>query len=228
MSFIRACITILLFAIGFAMTVNIAGAQAGTLYTTFPKSIKPAEKYVFYSHGLIVEGTNETPVHPRFGTYDFPAIKAALSASDFNLIAYHRPAGTEPNAWADKLAGDVHVLIAAGVPAHNITLMGFSRGGMITALASSMLSMPGLNTILMASCGGWINARPDIKLAGRVLSIYETSDRFGTCQPLIDHSKAVTTFTEIAISTGKEHGAFFTPRKEWVEPVLRWINGEKQ
>ncbi|PHS24175.1 MAG: alpha/beta hydrolase [Robiginitomaculum sp.] len=209
------------------MTANIAGARAGTLFTAFPDLINPGEKYVFYSHGFIVEGTNETPVHPRFGTYDFPAIKAALSASDFNLIAYHRPASTDPGAWADKLAMDVHALITVGVPTRNITLLGFSRGGMITAMASSKLAMPDLNTILMASCGGWINARPDIRLAGRVLSIYETSDRFGTCQPLIGHSKAVTSFTEIAISTGKEHGAFFTPRKVWVEPVLRWISAEK-
>ncbi len=206
------------------MTINTQNAQAGTLFTGFPESINPAEKYVFYSHGFIVEGTNETPVHPRFGTYDFPAIKAALSASDFNLIAYHRPAGTDPNAWADKLAADVHKLMDAGVKPKQITLMGFSRGGMITALASSKLSMENLNTILMASCGGWIEARPEIKLAGDVLSVYETSDRFGTCRQLIDRSDKVTSFKEIAISTGKEHGAFFTPRQEWVKPVLNWIS----
>jgi Alpha/beta hydrolase len=226
MPFKQTRIYVLLLAIGFAMTANFAGARAGTLFTAFPDRINGAEKYVFYSHGFIVEGTNESPVHPRFGTYDFPAIKAALSASDFNLIAYHRPAGTDPNAWADKLASDVHALIAAGVPAHHITLLGFSRGGMITALASSKLSLPAMNTILMASCGGWIDARPAIKLAGRVLSVYETSDRFGTCQKLIERSENVTAFTEIAISTGKEHGAFFTPRKEWVEPVLHWISAE--
>lgn len=226
MPFKQIRITVLLLTIGFAMTANFADARAGTLYTAFPAHINPAEKYVFYSHGFIVEGTNETPAHPRFGTYDFPAIKAALSASDFTLIAYHRPAGTDPKAWADKLAKDVHTLITAGVPTRNITLMGFSRGGMITALASSQLSMPDLNTILMASCGGWIDARPEIKLAGKVLSVYETSDRFGTCQKLIERSENVTAFTEIAISTGKEHGAFFTPRNEWVEPVLRWISAE--
>ncbi|PHS24266.1 MAG: alpha/beta hydrolase [Robiginitomaculum sp.] len=209
------------------MTINAQTAKAGTLYTDFPGPINAGEKYVFYSHGFIVEGSNETPVHPRFGTYDFPAIKTALSASDFNLIAYHRPANTDPAAWAEKLANDVHTLMAAGVPAHNITLLGFSRGGMITALASSKLSLPDINTILMASCGGWVKARPDIKLSGRVLSIYETSDRFGTCQALVDHSKAVTSFTEIAISTGKAHGAFFTPREAWVKPVLDWITAAK-
>jgi len=216
----------LLMLFGFMVVPSQLAARAGDIYIAFPETINVGEKYVFYSHGFIVEGTNPTPVHPRFGTYDFPAIKAALSAPDFNLIAYHRPAGTNPGEFADKLAGDVKRLIAAGVAAQNITLMGFSRGSMITAMASSNLGMENLNTILMAVCGNWIGSRPDIKLAGRVLSVYETSDRFGTCQPLVDHSDKITSFKEIAISTGKEHGAFFTPRKEWITPVLKWIAGE--
>lgn len=202
------------------------GVSAGELYTAFPKTIDTSAKYVFYSHGFIVEGSNPRPVHPRYGIYDFPAIKTALATGDFNLIAYHRPSGTNPNRFAKKLARDVKRLISGGVKPENITLLGFSRGGMITALASSKLAMPRINTIIMAICGGWIKSRPDVKLAGRVLSVYETSDRPGSCKALIDQSPAVTSFTELAISTGKEHGAFFTPRKEWLEPVLRWIAAE--
>jgi hypothetical protein len=202
-------------------------ASAGQLYTEFPQTIDADGRYVFYSHGFIVEGTNPTPEHPRFGTYDFPAIKNALVTGDFNLIAYHRPAGTNPAAFAKNLAGDVKRLVAGGVNPAHITLLGFSRGSMITAMANSNLAMPKLNTVLMAICGNWIARRADMKLAGRILSVFETSDRFGTCQALIDQSPAVTSFTEIAISTGKAHGAFFTPRKEWLEPVLAWIAAGK-
>ena len=200
---------------------------AGQLLTEFPEKIDPKAKYVFYSHGFIVEGTNPTPKHPKFGIYQFPDIKEALAASDFNLIAYHRPAKTNPQQFAIKLADDVRKLIAGGVDASQITLLGFSRGGAITAFASSNLSMEKLNTIMMASCGGWIKNRPEVKLAGNVLSIYETSDSFGTCKTLIDRSEKVKSFKEIAITTGKQHGAFFTPRKEWLEPVLEWINSDK-
>jgi len=200
---------------------------AGQLLTEFPEKIDPKAKYVFYSHGFIVEGTNPTPKHPKFGIYQFPDIKEALAASDFNLIAYHRPAKTNPQKFAIKLADDVRKLIAGGVDASQITLLGFSRGGAITAFASSNLSMEKLNTIMMASCGGWIKNRPEVKLAGNVLSIYETSDSFGTCKTLIDRSEKVKSFKEIAITTGKQHGAFFTPRKEWLEPVLEWINSDK-
>jgi len=210
----------------FAMAPSQMAARAGDIYTAFPETIDAQGKYVFYSHGFIVEGTNPTPKHPRFGTYDFPAIKAALAGGDFNLIAYHRPAGTNAGEFAGKLAGDVKRLIEGGVAPENITLLGFSRGSMITAMASAKLLMPRLNTILMAICGDWIASRPNLRLAGRVLSVYETSDRFGTCQALADQSPQITSFTEVAISTGKEHGAFFTPSKEWLEPVINWIAGE--
>lgn len=48
---------------------------ANNIYESFPNEIKPNEKYVFYSHGFIVEGKNPTPINPRWGMYDFPEIK---------------------------------------------------------------------------------------------------------------------------------------------------------
>ncbi|MGO2127995.1 MAG: alpha/beta hydrolase, partial [Pseudoalteromonas prydzensis] len=49
---------------------------AGEVFTAFPSTIDATQKYVFYSHGLIVEGTNPRPVNSRWGTYEFPEIKA--------------------------------------------------------------------------------------------------------------------------------------------------------
>jgi hypothetical protein len=66
------------------------------IYDNFPPAIHPDERYVIYSHGLIVEGDNARPVHPEFGVYDFPAIKTELfRGGDFNLIAHHRPKNTD-------------------------------------------------------------------------------------------------------------------------------------
>ncbi len=210
--------------IAFLLALNIPNSYAGEIFTKFPDPVNPQEKYVFYSHGFIVEGTNPTPKHPRFGVYQFPDIKKALASPSFTLIAYHRPAQTKVDEFSRKLANDVRRLIAGGVDPTNITLIGFSKGGIITAFTASNLSLRKINIILLASCSSWIDSRPNIKLTGNILSIYETSDRFDSCQTLINRSKNVTSFKEIAISTSKEHGAFFTPRKEWVNPVLNWIN----
>lgn len=203
-------------------------AFAGQVYEHFPKKIHPDQKYVFYSHGLIVEGDNPKPVHPKYGSYEFAAIKQALASnSDFNLIAHHRPKHTQVSAYVTQLTAWVEKLIAAGVKPNSIVLLGFSRGGEITAYASSKLSKHKINTVLLATCWkGSVQDNPDITFTGHFLSIYETSDGAKSCQKLADRSQALDSFTELAISTGKEHGAFFTPLKQWVEPLKNWIDAK--
>ena len=196
---------------------------ANTIYETFPSKINANQKYVFYSHGFIVEGDNPTPVHPRWGMYDFPKIKKVLSDESYNLIAYHRPKDTDARALAKKLADYATTLINTGVKPENITFIGFSRGGAITILTSNYLAYDKVNFIILAGCSTFIKDNPKLEITGRVLSLFETSDSVGSCQFLVERSKKVTDFEEISISTGKEHGAFYTPIDEWIVPVKKWI-----
>lgn len=62
----------------FIALVITSSLQAEELYTEFLSSINPDEPYVFYSHGLIVEGDNPSPESPDFDFYEFPAIKQAV------------------------------------------------------------------------------------------------------------------------------------------------------
>ena len=179
---------------------------------------------MFYSHGIIVEGTNPTPKNERWGVYEFPAIKESLADSEYNLIAYHRPKGTDPFVHAKSLANDVRELIKNGVAASHITIMGFSRGAFITGLTSHYLEKTPVNTVLLAGCGRIVsNKYSDIKMNGAFLSVYETTDGASTCEKLKNRSPQLTSFDEISISTGKEHGAFYRPISEWVAPVKQWI-----
>ncbi len=90
---------------------------------------------------------------PEFGEYDFPAIRKTLfEGGGFNLIAYHRPKDVELGPSASLLESWVRKLVAAGVRPSHITLVGFSRGGQITAHASSRLSDLGVNTAILAVC----------------------------------------------------------------------------
>jgi len=197
---------------------------AAEVYDKFPEKINAQESYVFYSHGFIVEGTNPTPKNARWGVYEFPEIKASLSDSEYNLIAYHRPKGTDPLAHAKSLANDVKNLLSQGVKANKITIMGFSRGAFITSLASHYLQDNPVNTVLLAGCGRIVsNKYADIKVNGEFLSVYETTDGASSCQKLIKRSDKLQSFNEISISTGKEHGAFYRPMSEWVVPVKSWI-----
>ena len=201
------------------------GAAAAGIHEDFPQVIHASERYVIYSHGLIVEGEDSQPVHPEFGMYDFPAIKAALfSNGGYNLIAPHRAKNADGKAYVQKLEGGVRRLLAAGVPPDRITLVGFSRGAQLTAMAASRLRPLNINTALLALCSrGDFVATPPVTLTGRVLSVYETSDSVGSCAALARRSQ-LTSFEEIAIHTGLAHGAFYQPRFEWMAPLKAWID----
>lgn len=200
-------------------------AMAGQVYTDFTQVIANPEKtYVFYSHGFIVEGDNTNPVHPRWGEYDFPGVVNALAKSNVEVIAFHRSKGSDFKAYSLELAEQVRQLLKAGVAANKITLLGFSRGGRITAHASHALSDSPVNTIIMAGCAAWVTkGEPWVKVNGAFLSVVEASDDVGTCQLLKNRSKGVTAYDEININTGKEHGAFYLPLDEWLLPVSAWI-----
>jgi hypothetical protein len=190
----------------------------------FPNAIHPDERYVIYSHGLIVEGDDPRPISPKYGQYDFPGIKQALfSGGGFNLIAYQRPKASKTDAYVATLKSWVGRLLDAGVMPSRITLVGFSRGGQLTAYAASDLRSAGINTALMAICEEGDFARePPLILGGNLLSIYETSDDVGSCTKLASRSH-LASFEEIAISTGRSHGAFFQPLPAWLQPLRAWI-----
>ncbi len=195
------------------------------IYPNFPQKIHHNQAYVIYSHGLIVEGDDPRPTHPEFGIYEFEKIKLALfDNGDFNLIAHHRPANTDIQHYVSVLDNWVKRLIEAGVPPTHITLVGFSRGSHLTAFASGRLSDLNINTVLLAACAkGDIPAESPPRLGGHLLSIYETTDVMGSCSALADKSKALKSFKEIAITSGKKHGAFYQPLEQWIVPLKVWI-----
>lgn len=214
------------FLITAALASLLLGAKVGAveIYSDFPRSIRPSERYVIYSHGRIVEGTDSRPVHPRWGVYRFPEIKQELFAGGgFNLIAFQRPKDADFVFQAKLLESWVRLLVDAGVEPSRITLVGFSRGGQLTAHAAARLASLGVNTAILGACfDGDISAKPPLALGGNVLSILEASDATSSCSQLSKRSKLVS-FEEIVISTGKEHGAFYQPRSEWLAPLKSWI-----
>ena len=204
----------------------ITSLIAGELYELFPENINPDERYVIYSHGLILEGNISRPEHTNYGIYEFRKIKEViLENGGFNLIAHHRPVNTDIDNYVETLVSWVETLVESGVKPSRITLVGFSRGSHLTAFASDKLRDHKINTALLASCmKGNIPVNPPLDLGGNLFSIYETTDVMGTCAQLAQNSRSLESFEEVSITTGQAHGAFFRPLDEWVLPLKQWIS----
>jgi len=181
---------------------------------------------IFYLHGRIVEDEGPRPVHERFGLYDYPAIVETLGADGALVVSEVRESGTKAHEYAQLVAAKIEEMIANGIAPEDITVVGFSKGGSIAIFTSYFLSHPDVNFVFIAACADWISSAPQLTVSGNVLSIYEESDALaGSCANLASRNENLSSFTELATSTGKEHGAFYLPLDVWVKPLLAWISG---
>jgi pimeloyl-ACP methyl ester carboxylesterase len=181
------------------------------------------QHYVFYLHGQIVQDAGPRPTHPRYGLYDYPLILETLAGHGLTVISEQRSKGTDPGKYAKTVAKQVRALLDDGVAPQRITVLGFSVGGYIAIKVSSLLPDAGINFVFMASCSDWMSSDTDTRIHGRVLSVYELSDSAYSCQQLASRSPGPSEYRDVAINTGKEHGAFYLPDDRWVLPVVEWI-----
>lgn len=205
----------------------VALAEGGAIAKTFPESPDPAGRYVVYVHGAAAEGNPvERPLNAHFGVYSLPEILDALSDPAWTVIAPRRPRGATISVSAAKLAANIRKFLDDGVAADHIALVGFSKGGQITAVTSSRLRPHPIPVVLLASCWHWIDNAPNLVLGGPVFSVREASDFVSTCQPLADRAGKSARFEERVIEIGGGHAAFYSPHAEWVQPVRAWLRGE--
>lgn len=223
-----------LFSLATATLMMIAlslPASAGRIHTDVPTQIDPAARYLIYIHGARPESFPLSEPHPTRGLFEYQNILNALAASGFEVISELRMERTNPRRFArTRVLEQVKSLIAAGVPAQNITLAGFSKGGLIAMIVASQARQPKLNIVNMAGCGkgksrqAYDNflANDASKLSGRMLSIYDQADKIsGTCQDVSAKAPRMP-FEEEVLTVGGGHGTFYTPRKAWVDRVSSW------
>lgn len=196
------------------------------IHAAVPAEIDQAARYLFYLHGAIIERAGARPTHPDFGIYEYQEILELLAERGFVVISETRAAGTSVMEYAATVADQMRTLLAAGVPPGNITVVGFSKGGGIAVVASSILADDRVNFVFMGTCGPWLNERPEIVPHGRMLSLHEVSDDMvGSCEELFSRAGGESAKKEIVIDIGGGHGAFYRPRPEWIDPLVEWAMG---
>lgn len=219
--------TLLAAALLAAPTPPPAATRPGSVEADVPVRPDPAARYLIYLHGRILEQRGRKAVSPDFGPYQYDAILAALASRGFTVIAELRDFDAG-DPFAEKVAGQVRRLLTAGVPAQNVTVAGFSKGGGLAVSVCAKLAEPRVNFVFMAGCSkepDWIESRAGVK--GRLLSLYDESDRFEpSCQPLFARAKGITAKKEIAFKSGLDHGLFYAPRAEWLDALTAWALGK--
>lgn len=208
-------------------------AAAGAVLRDLPEKIDAGAKYIFYLHGRIVEVQGVRPRHEQHGFYEYEEILRALAARGFHVVSEPRPADTEHVAYARKVVAQIERLLAAGVPARNVTVIGASKGGGIAVFTSTLLRNRDVNFVVLAGCGSGGPYRTNkVDLHGRVLSIYDTKDEYGgdggrgvSCSKYYKNSTGLKQSDEIEVKLGVGHGLLYKPFKEWVDPAVAWANG---
>jgi dienelactone hydrolase len=198
--------------------------RLGQILTQPPAEADPEGYYLFYLHGRIIEEQGPRPEHPRYGIYEYQAILEALVQQGMVVISEVRASGADPWSYAEQVIRQVEELIAAGVPAEQITVVGFSKGGAIAILTSAMLDNDQVNYVFLAACGSWLEARSELTPHGRILSLYEQTDQLaGSCQPFFERRNESLIHHELELQIGGGHGAFYRPDARWLEPLAEWL-----
>lgn len=194
--------------------------------TNLPKPIKKTGKFIFYLHGGVVTELGDNainPAAPEWGPYQYSAIIDSLRKRGFNVISEIRKKNVPNSFYTSKISKQVDSLLRAGVTPKQILVLGASAGWDITLRVSAALKNKEIRYTIMGGC--WPDTDKqyaDLTLNGHFLSIIEASDPRGTCTTIFD-KRNLSSFKEIKLNTGKNHGFIYKGYREWIDPVVDWF-----
>lgn len=191
-------------------------------------------KYLFYMHGAWIERHGLHQSHPVHGPYEYDEIVRALAQEGFEVNSEVRGGNVHPVEYATRVADQIRSLLEEGVPPGHLLVAGHSKGGHMALIVASLVREPNISYVVMAGCGkkgtefrrGYEqflkqNARD---LQGRILSIYDSSDReAGSCQEAFQKAAHLET-KEIVLHTGQGHGLFYFPQAVWIREIFQWAS----
>jgi hypothetical protein len=189
-----------------------------------------AQRYLFYLHGRIIEeqGIHAVDTVNGYGAYKYEEILDAFKKADFIVLSEARPKNTNPFDYAHKIKNQVDSLIKKGVKSNYITIVGASKGAIISMFISTYLKNQHVNFVFMGGCDDEILERfSEIQFCGNILSIYEKTDEEGSCIKFRQRTNlSVPHYKEIELNTGLKHGYLYKPLVEWINPVIKWGKGK--
>jgi hypothetical protein len=209
----------------FLLLMHASVAQ--TISASLPRPIDKNGRYLFYLHGGVVTNLGDNAINngaPEWGPYQYSNILDSLRNRGFYVVSERRLPEVTDSFYAVKLSGQVDSLLTAGVQVKNIVIVSASAGWSISFRASALLKNKSLRFVKMGGCREYeLKEVSNTQLYGHFLSIIEKTDPRGSCKELFDQQKGVTSFKEVMLNTGLNHGFFYKARKEWMDPITGWV-----
>jgi esterase/lipase len=194
----------------------------------FACGTKNEDRFIFFLHNRFIETHELNELHPEFGRTEYKEIVSEFEKSGFKVISEKRNGNVNARDYAVGIESQIDSLIKTGIESQKITVVGTSKGGYIAQYVSTLANNQNLNFVFIASFrNNDIQNIPEINYCGNILTIYEKSDHFGVSA--LERKKTSTCeikhFREIELNTKMGHGFLFKPLKEWIEPTIKWANG---
>lgn len=186
------------------------------------------DRYIFFLHNLFLETHELNEVHPEFGRTEYHEILSEFEKNGFRVISEKRNSNIRAREYAVGIVNQIDSLIKKGVNPKTITIVGTSKGGYIAQYVSTFANNPDLNFVFIGSfMKSDIGDIPEINYCGNILTIYEKSDPYGVSAVARKNMSSceIKHFKEIELNTGMGHGFLFKALKEWIEPTIKWANG---
>ncbi len=207
---------------GTEATADLSGNTTTTLMNPNPSETR----HLFYLHGRLIEDQGLPAISPEFGKYEYEAILERFASFGFNVHSEVRARSANVTAHASRTVAQIDSLIATGVLAKDITVVGASKGAYIATLASHLARNPQLNFVLLAGCHPDVVAymvEHGVNLHGRVLAIRDIADTdAGACVRAFQLSENIGQHEEIVLTVGTGHGIIFKPLNDWMLPTVNW------
>lgn len=194
----------------------------------FTYETKNEDQFIFFLHNRFLEDHKLDELHPEFGRTEYKEIVSKFEKNGFIVISEKRNRNVNAREYAVRIVNQIDSLIKNGIESKKITIVGTSKGGYIAQYVSTLANNQNLNFVFIASFrNSDIQNIPEINYCGNILTIYEKSDSFGVSA--LERKKTsickIKYFKEIELNTGMGHGFLFKPLKEWIEPTIKWANG---
>ena len=213
-------LALLIHFISFAVcSVNGQIARANIL-----SDIDTSKTYLFYLHGQITI-ENGKGISRYFGVYEYQNILDTFSSYGYQVISEPRPINADDGLYSAKVSMQIDTLLKAGINPGKIIVVGASLGAYITIDVAIRVKNKNIKYAILGMCeSDTYKSYKDKELCGNFLSIYEASDRHGSCLKLFEDKNCITGLREIKLNMNNSHAFLYKPYKEWVCPLVNWIN----